>query len=93
MWLMLQQEAPDTYVIATNTEHTIRDLCAVAFGHAGMDWEEHVVSDERFIRPTEIGASRGDYSKAKAELGWEPTTMFEELIRLMVDADVERLSK
>ncbi len=93
MWLMLQQDEPDTYVIATNTAHTIRELCEVAFGHAGMSWEEHVVSDERFIRPTEIGASRGDFSRAKEKLGWEPGTMFDELIRLMVDADVERLSK
>ena len=89
MWLMMQQDEPANYVIATNTAYTIRELCDVAFGHAGMNWEDHVVTDERFLRPTEIGASRGDYSKAKSELGWEPKTMFAELIRLMVDADID----
>ncbi len=93
MWLMLQQEEPQDYVIATNTVHTIRDLCEVAFSHIGLDWQEHVETDVRFMRPTEIAASRGDYSKAKAELGWEPRMQFKELIELMVDEDVRRLSK
>jgi GDPmannose 4,6-dehydratase len=92
MWLMLQQDRPQDYVIATNTAHTIRDLCEVAFSHAGLDWQAHVEADERFMRPTEITASRGDYSKAKAELGWQPRTYFEELIKLMVEADIRRLS-
>ena len=92
MWLMLQQEEPRDYVIATNTAHTIRDLCEVAFSRAGLDWREHVESDERFMRPTEIAASRGDYSRAKAELGWEPRMQFKELIELMVDEDIRRLS-
>lgn len=92
MWLMLQQDKPETYVIATNTAYTIRDLCEIAFSHAGLNWEDHVVSDDRFMRPTEIGASRGDFSKAQADLGWEPKTMFPDLIRLMVDSDLERLS-
>jgi len=91
MWLMLQQEEPQDYVIATNTFHTIRDLCQVAFSHVGLDWHDHVESDPRFIRPTEIAASRGDYSKAKAELGWEPRVQFKELIELMVDEDIRRL--
>ena len=91
MWLMLQQEEPQDYVIATNTFHTIRDLCQVAFSHVGLDWHDHVESDPRFMRPTEIAASRGDYSKAKAELGWEPRVQFKELIELMVDEDIRRL--
>jgi GDPmannose 4,6-dehydratase len=93
MWLMLQQEEPQDYVIATNTAYTIRDLCDVAFSHVGLDWREHVEADARFMRPTEIAASRGDYSKAKSELGWEPRMRFRELIELMVDEDVRRLSK
>lgn len=92
MWLMLQQDTPQDYIIATNTAYTVRDLCNVAFSHVGLDWREHVETDSRFIRPTEINAARGDYSKAKAELGWEPKTSFEELIRLMVDADIRLLS-
>lgn len=92
MWKMLQQPAPKDYVIATNTLYSIRDFCRVAFAHVGLAWEDHVVSDERFKRPTEITASRGDYALAKRELGWEPKTSFEELVKLMVDADLERLS-
>jgi GDPmannose 4,6-dehydratase len=93
MWSMLQQEKPQDYVIATNTAYTIRDLCDVAFSHVGLDWQEHVETDSRFMRPTEIAASRGDYAKAKAELGWEPRMQFKELIELMVDEDVRRLSQ
>ncbi len=92
MWRMLQQDRPTDYVIGTNTAYTIRDLCRVAFEHVGLDWEEHVRSDPRFMRPTEIAASRGNPAKAKAELGWEPRIGFEELVREMVDADLERLS-
>jgi len=92
MWLMLQQEEPQDYVIATNTAYTVRDLCEVAFSHVGLDWQEHVEADARFMRPTEIAASRGDYSKAKSELGWEPRMQFKELIEFMVDEDIRRLS-
>jgi GDPmannose 4,6-dehydratase len=92
MWLMLQQEEPQDYVIATNTCYTIRDLCDVAFSHVGLDWRAHVETDARFTRPTEIAASRGDYSKARSELGWEPRVQFRELIELMVDEDIRRLS-
>lgn len=91
MWLMLQQKSPDDYIIATNEVHGIRDLCNVAFSYLGLDWEDHVESDPDFLRPTEITASRGNYSKAKSELGWEPKTSFEELVRLMVDEDIRRL--
>jgi GDPmannose 4,6-dehydratase len=92
MWQMLQQETPQDYVIATNTAYTIRDLCEVAFSHVGLDWQEYVTTDARFMRPTEIAASRGDYSKAKAELGWQPRMPFKELIELMIDEDIRRLS-
>jgi len=92
MWLMLQQDEPRDYVIATNTIHTVRDLCDVAFSHVGLDWEAHVEADVRFKRPTEITASRGDYSRARAEMGWQPRTFFKELIELMVDEDIRRLS-
>lgn len=89
MWLMMQQDKPEDYVIATNTAYTVRDLCRVAFEHVGLNWEEHVESDPRFHRPTEIAASRGDYSKAERDLGWKPRTSFEDLIKLMVDADMK----
>lgn len=91
MWLMLQQDTPQDYVIGTNTAYSIRDLCRVAFEHVGLNWEDHVESDQRFMRPTEIFAQRGNPAKAKAELGWEPRTYFDELVRLMVDADVRLL--
>ncbi|HIG16696.1 MAG TPA: GDP-mannose 4,6-dehydratase [Candidatus Handelsmanbacteria bacterium] len=91
MWLMLQTDEPQSYIIATNTSHTIRELCEVAFSRVGLNWEEHVETDELMLRPTEITASRGDYSKARAELGWEPRTQFKEIIERMVDADMERL--
>jgi GDPmannose 4,6-dehydratase len=92
MWLMLQREEPQDYVIATNTAYTVRDLCEVAFSHVGLDWRQHVETDEHFMRLTEIAAARGDYSKAKAELGWEPRMHFKDLIELMVDEDLRRLS-
>ncbi len=92
MWLMLQQDDPCDYVIGTNTSYTIRDLCRVAFEHVGLNWEEHVLTDERFLRPTEIYAQRGNFAKAKADLGWEPRTYFEDITKLMVDADMELLS-
>ena len=91
MWLMLQQDAPQDYVIGTDTAYTIRDLCRVAFEHVGLNWEDHVETDARFLRPTEIFAQRGNPAKAKADLGWAPRTYFEDLIRLMVDADLALL--
>lgn len=91
MWLMLQHDTPQDYVIATNTIYTVRDLCRVAFDCVDLNWEDHVISDERFMRPTEIAASRGDYSRAKAELGWEPRTSFKQLIELMIEADLRLL--
>jgi GDPmannose 4,6-dehydratase len=86
-WRMLQQDEPDDYVLATNETHSVRECLEAAFGHAGLDWQEHVEVDERYIRPAEVDELIGDYSKAREKLGWEPTVRFEELIRLMVDAD------
>lgn len=89
MWLMLQQDKPDDYIIATNTIFSVKDLCKLAFKHVGLNWKKHVESDEKFVRPTEITASKGDYSKAKKKLGWEPKTSFPKLVKLMVDADLK----
>jgi GDPmannose 4,6-dehydratase len=91
MWLMLQQKEPDDFVIATNETHTIKDLCKVAYDYVGKDWEDFVVVDERFIRPTETGPLIGDYSKAKKKLDWKPKTSFKELIHMLVDANLARL--
>jgi GDPmannose 4,6-dehydratase len=93
MWLMLQQEQPDDYVIATGETHTVREFLEVAFGHVGLDWKRHVEIDPRYFRPAEVELLIGDYSKARKKLGWEPKTKFEQLARLMVDADVELLRK
>lgn len=90
MWLMLQNQAPKDYVIGTNTANSIRELCQTAFSHVGLNWEDHVVSDKKFFRPTEIKELKGDYTLAKKELGWEPKTSFTDLIKLMVDADLQR---
>ena len=90
MWLMLQNDEPKDYVIGTNTSYSVRDLCQAAFAAAGLDWQEHVEADEALLRPTEITVLKGDYSQAKQDLGWEPKTSFEELIQLMVDADLNR---
>ncbi len=90
MWRMLQNEQPRDYVIGTRTSHTVRDVCQIAFGHVGLDWQDHVLTNEKLLRPTEIEVLTGDYSLAERELGWRPTTSFDNLIRLMVDADLER---
>lgn len=90
MWLMLQQDKPKDYVIGTNTTYSVEDACRVAFDHVGLNWKDHVVSNEKLFRPTEIKELKGDYSSAKKDLGWEPRTSFEDLIKLMVDADLER---
>jgi GDPmannose 4,6-dehydratase len=91
MWLMLQQEQPDDYVIATNETHSVREFLEVAFGHVGLKWERHVEIDPNYYRPAEVDILIGDYAKAKRVLGWEPRTRFKELVKLMVDADVQRL--
>lgn len=91
MWLMLQQEKPDDYVIATNETHSIREFLEVAFAYKGLDWKKYVEIDPRYYRPAEVDLLIGDYSKAKKQLGWEPKVKFEDLAKLMVDADVKLL--
>jgi GDPmannose 4,6-dehydratase len=91
MWAMLQQPIPCDYVIATGTDYSVRDLCRLAFARVGLDYEKYVVVDEKLLRPAEVDHLLGDSTKARQELGWEPTVGFEELIHMMVDADVERL--
>ncbi len=93
MWLMLQQEQPDDYVIATGETHSVREFLEFAFAHAGLDWQKHVEIDPRYYRPAEVDLLIGDASKAKTKLGWQPKTRFADLARLMVDADVELLRK
>jgi len=93
MWMMLQDEKPDTYVVATGTTHSVRELCDVAFAHVGLNYRDYVVQDPAFMRPAEVDQLIGDASKAKAVLGWEPTVSFEELVRMMVDADLEMLQR
>jgi GDPmannose 4,6-dehydratase len=89
-WRMLQADEPDDYVLATGETHSVRELLEVAFGHAGLDWQDYVVLDERYLRPAEVDLLIGDASKARQQLGWEPTVSFDELIRMMVDHDRER---
>jgi GDPmannose 4,6-dehydratase len=89
-WRMLQTDEPDDFVLATGETHSVRDFLDEAFGHAGLDWSEYVKIDERYFRPAEVDLLIGDYSKAKAKLGWEPEVRFTELVRMMVDADRER---
>ncbi len=90
MWRMLQQDAPDDYVIGTGESHSVREFVELAFAHVDLDWREHVEIDQRFFRPAEVDDLRGDAAKARAVLGWTPTTSFPELVRLMVNADVAR---
>ncbi len=93
MWLMVQQDVPDNYVIATGETHSIREMCQVAFGHVGLDYEDYVVVDQRFVRPAEVDLLVGDPSKAGQKLGWEPQVSFTELIHMMVDADLAALER
>jgi len=90
MWLMLQQKEPDDYVIGTGDARTVRELCEVAFDHAGLDYRKHVVQDPKFFRPAEVDLLVADAGKAEAKLGWKPKVGFHELVRMMVDADLER---
>jgi GDPmannose 4,6-dehydratase len=91
MWLMLQRDEPGDFVVATGQTHSVRQLCEVAFSHVGMDWAEHVVVDERFLRPAEVDLLVGDATRARTELGWEQTVGFEQLVGMMVDADLALL--
>ena len=93
MWLMLQRDEPDDFVIATGETHSVRELCEVAFAHVGLAWEDHVVVDDRFLRPAEVDLLVGDSSKANRELGWHHRVGFSELIELMVGADAKALQR
>lgn len=88
MWLMLQKDVPRDYVIGTGQAHSVRDFCKAAFGHVGMDWEDYVLYDERYERPAEVDYLLGDPTLAREELGWEPKVNFEQLVAMMVDADI-----
>ncbi len=92
-WLMLQQEKPDDYVVATGIKHSVRELVELAFSHAGLDWRGHVEIDKKLLRPAEVNTLCGDAGKARRVLGWEPKVSFAELIRMMVNADLERVRK
>lgn len=93
MWLMLQQETPEDYVIATGIEHSVRDCVEIAFDHVGIDWKNCVETAPQFVRPVDLYRLVGDASKARSQLGWSPTVTFEEMIQLMVDNDLEQVKK
>jgi len=91
MWRMLQLDEPDDFIIGTGEVHTVRDLCAEAFQYVGLNWNDYVIVDDRFIRPTETGPLVADYSKAKRVLKWEPEVKFKQLVRILVDSHIARL--
>ena len=91
MWLMLQQDQPEDYVVGTGETHSVRELCEVAFDHVGLDWQQYVVADRQFYRPAEVDLLVSDPSRARKSLGWEPRVSFEGLVRMMVDADLKQL--
>jgi GDPmannose 4,6-dehydratase len=93
MWLMLQQDHPDNYVIGSGETHSVREFCEIAFSHAGLDYKEYVVKDDKFYRPAEVDLLISDPSKAREKLKWERTVCFKELVTMMVDSDMKRLSK
>ena len=93
MWRMLQQDEPDSFVIGMGETHSVREFCEIAFGHLGLDYNDHVVQDEKFYRPAEVDLLISDPSKARFVLGWEPAVGFKELVTMMVDSDMERLSQ
>jgi GDPmannose 4,6-dehydratase len=92
MWLMLQEDEPEDYVIATGEEHSVQDFVDIAFAQAGLDSKQHVKMDPEFLRPAEVDHLVGDATKAREQLGWQPRVSFKELVELMVDADVERMT-
>jgi GDPmannose 4,6-dehydratase len=93
MWLMLQQDSPDDYVIATGQTHSVRELVEIAFAAADLDWKQHVMIDPKLLRPAEVEMLQGDYAKARRELGWKPTVSFRDLIEMMVKADLEQYQR
>ena len=92
MWLMMQQDTPDDYVVSTGRRHTVRDFCQVAFEHVGLNWEDYVEIDPAFLRPADVNTLCGDFSKAHEKLGWQPEVTFEQLVQMMVDTDLDRVS-
>ncbi|HEX2646454.1 MAG TPA: GDP-mannose 4,6-dehydratase, partial [Candidatus Dormibacteraeota bacterium] len=92
MWRMLQRPRPTDYVVGTGERHSVRELCELAFAHVGLDWRKYVKVDPRFVRPAEVDTLQADPAKARRELDWAPRTTFVELVRMMVDADLERWS-
>ena len=92
MWRMLQQQQPNDYVVGTGEKHSVRDLCAAAFSHVGLDWKKYVKVDPRFVRPAEVDLLLADASRARQELGWKPKVDFQQLVQMMVDADLARLA-
>jgi GDPmannose 4,6-dehydratase len=93
MWLMLQQDTPDDYVISTGETHTVRELVEIAFGCVGLDWERYVKLDAQFVRPAEVDLLLGDCSKAQEKLGWKPEVSFPELVKMMVESDLQLLKR
>jgi GDPmannose 4,6-dehydratase len=93
MWLMLQQDQPDDFVVATGVSHSVQELVEVAFSHVGLNWHDYVRKDPRFLRPAEVDHLIGDAGKARRVLGWEPAVDFGALVRMMVDADLERVKR
>jgi GDPmannose 4,6-dehydratase len=93
MWLMLQQDKPEDFVIATGESHSVSEFLEIAFGHVGLDYHQYLVIDDKFYRPSEVHVLQGDASKARKKLGWQPITTFEELVKEMVESDLEWYSK
>jgi len=93
MWLMLQQDKPDDYVVATGETHSVKEFVRLAFSCVGLNWRDYIVIDKAFYRPAEVHLLKGDYSKAKRKLGWKPTVKFEELVKMMVEADLKRVKE
>lgn len=91
MWMMLQHDTPDDYVVSTGETHSVREFCQIAFDHVGLDWEKYVEVDPAFFRPAEVNLLIGDSTKARTILGWQPKTSFEELVRIMVQGDIDRV--
>jgi GDPmannose 4,6-dehydratase len=91
MWLMLQQDAPDDYVVATGETHSVREFLELSFGYVNLNWQDYVEFDERYLRPAEVELLIGDPTKAQTQLGWQPSVTFDELVQLMVDADLRAL--
>jgi len=93
MWLMLQQDTPDDYVISTGETHTVQEFVEIAFSHVGLKWEDYVVIDEKFVRPAEVDLLLGDCTKAKEKLGWQLDVSFEQLVKMMVDEDLKKYER